>query len=316
MKNFKPFYNVFQKFLIPPRFVHWKTPLLGSLFLWVGAALTSNQEWRLYLSNLSWLLLIVAIGWRTTEEPFVIRGVSLSPWLTAALICLFCYGNFSRDRQPLAVIIWPILSASIAVILKYIESGKVFLEPPPLIRPIFLIFLFCHALISCWLAFQFLIIRWLEDYPSLLAEDFSRSGFVINTRPQSINNSRGLVMIKLTEGYLKNKTSNRPWPEVELWLLNVGNQRISLTEQALKKLPKLPEDSLWELKTTLVQGESRYQLGLTAQWQGPSSNAEGYSLRKSCEVTKIGTKSKLECSPVKASNRKQTKPEHQGGVKI
>ncbi|MGE5656567.1 MAG: DUF5357 family protein [Actinomycetota bacterium] len=301
MKVLKELYKILQKVLIPPKLYHWKVPLLVSLCLWLSALLTQDSEWRNYLANLSWIFLIVAIGWGTTQPPFLINGISLSPWITGALISVFLSGTLTRDHQPFAIISWPLVSACLATLLEFKISRLNFEISFPLVRPTFLIFILIHALLSCWLGYYFMIQTWLENYPSILAEDLNRSGFVISTKPKSINNSRGILLIKLMEAYLINKTNNRPWIAVENWLFDVSNQRLDLATEALKKLPKLPEDSLWELKTLLVQGESHYRVKLIANWQGPSSNHEGYLLTKSCEINKFGTQSQIECSPIKAA---------------
>jgi len=303
MKNPNKIYIIIQKNLLPPQFVHWKTILLISLFLFLMSVVEiNNQELKTILADFSWIFLTIGVGWRTNQPPFLLQGISISPWIIGALISVFLSSKLVADRQSLAVIFWPLISVSLAVIIRFIQSDRKLQNPPPLIRPIFLIIILTHVLISCWLAFHFLVQGWLAAYPSLLAEDFSKSSFVISLKPQSLTNSRGMLMIKLMEAQLNIKTRNQSWEKVEAWLISMSKKEISLRDEIFKKIPPLPENSLWDLQTEIIQGQSHYQIKLLAIWQGPSTRLGGYTLTKSCEVTKMVNHTTVTCQPIKVDH--------------
>lgn len=298
--------KVIKNVLIPPQINHWKTPLLISLLFWITSGLTvEDQELRDFFAIFSWLFLTISLGWRTTQKPFIIQGISLSPWVVATLICLLIAENLSPNLQYLALVIWPVLSICLAVMIHFFITGAKLEPSPPFVRPVFLILILSQVLLSCLLEFHFIIQNWLTQYPSLLAEDFSRSGFVINFAQPSLTRSRGIIIINLMEQQLRAKTNNKPWVLVEEWLINVNNGRVPLGEEAFKKLSKLPENPKWELRTEIVQGQSLYRIQLLAKWQGPSSFTGGYTLSKTCEVTKNITVGELKCNPIK---RLKSKP--------
>ncbi|TAH23465.1 MAG: hypothetical protein EAZ10_12995, partial [Oscillatoriales cyanobacterium] len=56
-----------------------------------------------------------------------------------------------------------------------------------------------------------------------------------------------------------------------------------------------------EVKTSIVQGESRYQLQMQATWLGLVFRPEIYSLTKSCEVIDVGNRATVTCDTTKPS---------------
>ncbi|OCQ96659.1 hypothetical protein BCD67_16255 [Oscillatoriales cyanobacterium USR001] len=303
MKTLTKANTFLQKYLLPPQFFHWKTPLLISLFFFLISALEiKNQGLKHSLGDFSWLFFTIGVGWRTNQPPFLIRGISISPWIIGGLISIFLSGKLAFDRQALAVIFWPIISVCLAVIIKFINSGAKLEPTPPLIRPIFLIIILIHVLISCWLAFHFIIQGWLNEYPSVLANDFSKSSFVISLKPPSLTNSRGMLIIKLMEQQLNIKTRNQSWEKVEAWLIAMSRNQYLMRNEIFHKIPSLRENSKWELKTEIIQGQSRYQLRLLAVWHGLSNKPGGYTLSKFCEVTKMVNRATVVCQPIKMDN--------------
>lgn len=293
----------FRKNLLPPQLIHWKTAILIGIFLLLMSALeTKNQNLKNILIDSSWLLITIGVGWRTNQPPFVIRGISISPWIIGALISIFLSGKLPLNRQSLAIIFWPLISVCLAAIIRFIQSGAKLQNPLPLVRPIFLIIILTHVLISCWLAFHFIIQGWLEEYPSLLAEDFSKSGFVISLKAPTLTNSRGMLMIKLMEQQLNIKTCNQSWEKVEEWLISMSRKEIFMRNEIFKKIPHLRENSHWKLETQIIQGQSRYQIKLLAIWDGPSTKPGGYTMSKSCEVTKMVHRATVTCQPIKMDN--------------
>jgi Family of unknown function (DUF5357) len=304
------------KFLKPPHFFHWKTLLLISFVLWIAAVLTMNVlEWQQAFITWGYLFFLAGISWFFKEKPLIFKGFSLHPWLIALLISLFFFYNLPEGHLTgFAAIVFPLFSVCIASIYEILESGVKWEISIPLIRANFIIFLLLHCLISCWIGFNVLMEQWLKDYPSLFAENFNNSAFIIKIKSSSINDSRGILIIKTLEDYLILKTEKQPWKQVENWLLDIHNKRVNLRKEGLKTLGKLPEDSLWKFSPNMVQGESRYQLQLLVRWYGPSSRPYGYSVTKTCEIFKNrdrakaraeGDRAAIECTPVKAQDETQ-----------
>jgi hypothetical protein len=69
----------------------------------------------------------------------------------------------------------------------------------------------------------------------------------------------------------------------------------------MKKIKTVPEDLRWDVKTSIVQGESRYQLDMQVTWLGLVFNPEIYSFSKSCEVIKVGNAATIDCGAIKRS---------------
>ncbi|MDB9512067.1 DUF5357 family protein [Kamptonema animale CS-326] len=303
MRNLIKANVILQRILLPPQVLHWKTPLLISLFFFLFSALEiKNKALKDTLADCSWLFLTIGIGWRTSQEPFIISGISLSPWITGALISWFLSVNLTPDRQSLAVVFWPLISICLAVIIKFIDSGAKLQPPPPLIRPIFLVIILTNTLLTCFLAFHFIIQDWLQQYPSVLAEDFTKSGFVVNFKPPSLNNSRGMTMLKVMENQLRLKTRKRSWQKVEEWLIAVSRKQVSLRNQMFKNISPLAENSKWDIETYVIQGQSLYKIEFLARWRGPSTKPGGYTLSKDCEVAKVSNRATVNCDPIKIYN--------------
>ncbi|MGL4378434.1 MAG: DUF5357 family protein [Microcoleaceae cyanobacterium] len=294
--------------LKPPHFFHWKTLLIITLGFGIAAVLTINSiEWQQTFITWGYLSFIATLSVFFKEKPLKIKRFSLHPWLLASLISLFFYANFlGENLTEFAMIGFPLFSVCIASIYEMLESGVKWEISIPLIRANFIIFLLVHCLISCWIRFNILMEHWLKDYPSVFAEDFHKKALVIKIKSSSINDSRGIVIIKNVENYLTLKSEKKPWNEVEKWLFNIAQNRLNLRSEAWKTLGKLPEDSLWKFTYNMQQSQSDYRLQLFAQWYGPGSRTYGYYVTKTCHILRNRDRASIECSPVKAKD--ETEP--------
>ena len=99
----------------------------------------------------------------------------------------------------------------------------------------------------------------------------------------------------------KEEARTKPWPQVEQMLIDIDNERFFLRNEALKRIGVVPEDSSWDVKTSIVQGQSRYQLEMQATWLGLVFRPEIYSFTKSCEVIDIGNRATVDCGAIKRS---------------
>ncbi|TAE97565.1 MAG: hypothetical protein EAZ79_10480 [Oscillatoriales cyanobacterium] len=271
----------FQKVIIPPKVVHWKTPLLLGIFLaLLSVAAVTDLPTRTLLFDMSWLFFTLSMGLLTSQQPFVIKEVSLSPWLTSSLIGLWLLVRLPSDQKEIAWISGPMIAVVILAIIQIWNSDSKWERARSLVRPQFLMITLIHVLISCWFAFHFLIQGWIEQYPSILSQD---------------------LILNAMDRYLQNEARTKPWAQVEQMLIDIDNERFFLKNQALKTIRVVPEDASWEVKTSIVQGESRYQLQMQATWLGLVFRPEIYSFTKSCEVIDTGNRATVTCDAIKRS---------------
>ncbi|MEG4145062.1 DUF5357 family protein [Microcoleus sp. K1-B6] len=297
-----------QKAMIPPKVVHWKTPLLLSIFLaLLTVAAVTDWRTRTLLFDMSWLLFTLSMGLLTSQQPFVIKGVSLSPWVTSILIGLWLLIRLPSDRKEIAWISGPLIAVVVLATIEIWNSESKREGIRSLVRPQFLMITLVHLLFSCWFAFHFLIQGWIQQYPSVLSQDLRQSDYVVTFQRPTINRSRGVVILNAMEGYLRNEARTKPWAQVEQMLIDIDNERFFLRNQALKTTGVVAEDARWDVKTSIVQGESRYQLEMQATWLGLVFRPEIYSFTKSCEVFEIANRATVTCDAIKRSQPGQKK---------
>ena len=316
MKEIVEFLTRLRKSLTPPRLVSWQTLILISV-LCCGMAFaykivfleTAYQSANAddILAGLSWVFLILAVDWWAREKSWYIGGFHLGSWLTGALICLFVLAvlseNSGRELPYLLLIIWPVISAMIALLHK--------LHKPAFdlsVAQVFILIL-TSLLISCWLEFYFLLQNWLQEYPSLRADNFERSAFVIKVDFSGRETARGVKMLNSIEEFLKNQVKDKSWPEVTEWLLEIDRQLKpwpakgqpwpkvrqwlmdnelgeAFDDKIMANLGNLEEDNWWYLKIKIEPDDWQYELKLQAIWRGPSSTAEEYDMTKICNISK------------------------------
>ena len=215
--------------------------MLLSLFSVVMAAFMSPAVQGI-VSSCGWFFLIVAIWWFVHEKNVqsalsfdgVFTKIFLGPWIVASLIVLAVFGSWSGFANllrvaPSAFICVAPLAALIALAPKFIKSSKEktpeFTIPATKDRQGMVLFVLSHLLIACWFQFYFLLQGWLNLYPSLLAEDFGRSSFVVRVQP-NIQVSRGREVLNAAESDLRDRLNNQNWSAIERWLFEskVSNQ--------------------------------------------------------------------------------------------
>lgn len=164
VKNVTSFVNTVR----PPRLYHWKTVVITGLVAWlISSLLTDNMERSNAIANLSWILLTAGVSWRTNQPPFVINGVSLSPWITGTLITVLVYQETAEQLPTFAITIWPIICACFVFFIQLIEAKFELRPTPPMIGGPFLLLILSHLVLSCWIGFYFLVDNWIEEYPDL-----------------------------------------------------------------------------------------------------------------------------------------------------
>jgi hypothetical protein len=297
-----------QKAMLPPKVVHWKTPLLLSIFLaLLSVAAFTDWPTRRFILDMSWLFFTLSMGLLTSQKPFVIKGVALSPWVTSFLIGLWLLVRLPADRKEIAWISGPIIAVVILAIVQIWQSESKWERARSLLRPQFVMITLIHLLFSCWFGFHFLIQDWLQQYPSVLSEDLRKSDFVVTFQETKVDRSRGVVILKEMEKYLKDQAKRKPWPQIEQMLIDIDNERFFLRNEALKRIKRVAEDDRWDVETTIVQGDARYQLDMQAEWLGLVFRPEAYSFSKSCEVADFGNRATVSCGNIKRSQPGQKK---------
>lgn len=300
--------------ILPPRFWHWRTFLLLTIFLWLLSItiseLDSNKEEEIYfISSLSWLSLTIAIGWLTNQKPFVFGELSFSPWIIGGLICFLLYENLATNIQYIAIVIWPIISICFAGIILVLNSYKAEtkVKISQLSKSNFVILILLSFLVSCWLRVHFMIQVMVTKYPTMAENDLSQSTFVYRLITPSINDYRGTKILNLMEQKLKNDLGSQKLglsvPNMKLRLENIKNE-------ATKEISVVKEDDLWKLQTPIVANQSGYQLELQLFWRGPTAKDESYYLSKSCKISEkvaqrsSGSTRKNEAVPIRVGDIK------------
>jgi hypothetical protein len=256
---------------------------------------------------MSWWFFTLSMGLLTSQQPFVIKGVSLSPWVTSMLIGLWLLVRLPSDKKEIAWISGPIIAVVILAIIEVWNSESKWEKVRSLVRPQFLTIVLIHLLFSCWFGFHFLIQNWLQQYPSVLSQDLRQSDFVVTFQGPTINRSRGVIILNEMEEYLKSEARTKPWPQIEQMLIDIDNERFFLRNEALTRIKRVAEDDSWDVKTAIVQGDSRYQLDMQADWLGLVFRPERYSFSKSCDITNLGNRATVSCDSIERSKPGQKK---------
>lgn len=283
-----------QRFLLLINFIKssselgWKLIVLIGIVFWIIAFsvgfLSEELRWN-SLSILSYVLIVCSFGLFTLKNPLIIEGLSLSTWILVGLICLFV-ASLWRDIATFIWMILPPLSAIIAAWPEFIGAGKKLENLRNEQRFKLLIWLLLHLIISCWINFNLIIQDWVQQYPSLLADNLSQSDFLVKIQPFSLPVTEGEKALNTMERQLNSQINGKPWSVAETWLNNPSQQEKLLAE-AKKQISKVPEKKFWNFRTEVNPQKTGYNFLMIAEWHGPSYNPQGYLLKKVCQVNSI-----------------------------
>lgn len=296
-----------QAFFTPQKIYSWQTAIILCLFAWLLALITT-QPIRFILIQSGWIFLIIGVGWMTTENPIKAWELSLSPWITGLLVCVFLFVTDWQSGVPrIAFILWPVTSALIAAFPSTFSPETGFHLPPIPVRPRLLILFLSNLLLLCWILFYFQVQDWLETYPELRQESFRNSGFVVAIGRPDVATSRGIQVANLMAEEVILQTNGNPRSEVERWLFDLQNNEAAPSQfraQVMKRLTGLGQNrradqDFWQLE--IVIAEPEYQLILGARWMGPSASKGSYIVQQACQITFAGDKptdlARVECAP-------------------
>ena len=289
MKSTLDVFNRIRDSIKPPRAFSPETLFLLGAFSWVMSMMAEGWE-RDIIANFGWIFLILGTAWGTSEKPIKIGNTSIGPWITGALVSLYIFGSWTgwdRGIPPIAIVMWPAISSIIAVIPAFVKKGK-WITPSVEVRQQLIITVGSNLLISCWLQFHFLVQNWLQEYPTLLSDDFGRSTFVVNLEPAS-GPKNGITILEGMEPVVRSELVDQPWPQVERWLSEAPQRVPKLSRQIIQTdIASSREEKLWRVEGRVGKASPGYNLQLLAVWSGPSSTPDGYYLSKSCQVSPVG----------------------------
>jgi Family of unknown function (DUF5357) len=291
----KQFFASFWDFIRPKQHHSWQAALWLALLGCLFTSITASPVHEI-LARLSWVSFIVAVGWLTTlESPIVVWGLSLGPWITGMLVCLFLFSTGGQTTVPReAALSWPLVAAAIAVLPNAfdLETGR-WSPPSKKDRQRLIILVMSNLLLVCWILFYYRIQDWLVVYPGLQGERFEDSSFVLQRALSDRNFDRGYAVVDTMESQLRRNTTSRPRKDAELWLYNIQKDPQSFRDSVLKELgqteaakvggSRAKDEAYWGLEATI--GEPSYQVTLGARWQGPSHSRVGYIVQKACQVS-------------------------------
>lgn len=296
----KDAFGQLRNLVVPSHYFSWQTILLLSIFSWAMAALAElTQAAALtvnFIGTCSWIFLTVAIWWALYENPIVIGGVSISPWITAAVLCLFVFRPWTDARLALALSAWPLV-ATLLVAIPYFLSWELDLRlPGPGIRQDLAVVLLLNLLLSCWIMFHFRVQSWFDRYPSLLSENLDRSAFIYELPRDTDRVSQGEALLENAASNLGEELNNTPWPRVERALLNVDALIDNIAEGITLGTPS--EVVFWSLDAPSPRSKGPgYQLQLRANWLGPTAEQNGYYFAKECSILPKTPQARAEGEP-------------------
>ncbi len=318
MKLLLSIYDWLQKNVRPPSAFSWQTVILLSVFSYYMAVLATGFVENL-LVNFGWIFLIWGVFWGTTSANQLRIGYSekerkdgfpLSPWITGALVSIYIFGGDTGEVRREALIYWPVISAAIAALPDFWGEGFSFKKPPLQKRQNLIVLFGTQILLSCWFQFYFVIQDWVVQYPSLLADDFHKSAFVVKRAAATPVTPRGALLLDSMEPKLRDQLNARPWSEVERLLLPEQRQKLlnTLAKQTKQQMSSLEEDSLWQVTSDVSTSGSGYNLELRANWKGPRSGLQEKSMTKPCQITQAYPPTTGETKPINTQQESPSRP--------
>ncbi|MEA5618953.1 septal junction protein FraD [Cronbergia sp. UHCC 0137] len=299
---FKFFQDIFlgiQKLLTPPKAYSWQTFIYLSVFSW-GVSYLATGYIKDLIAFCGWLFLVAGTAWYTTDDPLRVPGtfMPVGAVVTGFLVSMFAFGHQVNGVTPRTIVIWPTLAAIITALPEFFEGkGSVAKATMPKleVRQKTIILIAWSMLISCWIQFYFVLDKWSKEYPTLLTDDFKRSAFVIRVDEKPKNSKNGENILNKLQPLVEQQIVNRPWSQVERWLIDSNRQLGNLGNNIItKNLDKFEEQKLWKVEPRIVNVKSGYRLDILSIWMGPSSNSQGYYLKKSCLIEPVASRTNPE----------------------
>jgi len=200
------------------------------------------------LFTMAWVFLTVAIGWVLAAQKLVIPilGIKLKPaiWATSALTSGFLFEVWEPNSRPLVFISWPIIFAIYAVLPKIFSfsSGQFVLPSPPVRQQLVITTLIC-LVVSCLFRSNFLLQRWIDDFPALQVVRLETNGIM-----QPVREPRPILDI--VDKTLQDELGVLSIPEVRRWMVRNRETVPVLNAVFRENLNAARESTQWELEMT------------------------------------------------------------------
>lgn len=282
----------------------WQSALLLSLLAWCVYLLVQDYDLKRLVEFFGWLFLIIGTDWALIEQegkakkagtefkvPLLGLKIRYSPWVTGALVTLALLSfRFIITDARSAFVGWPLISAALAALPRFLKPGPKFkrlneLDPP--VRQDLVILSLIAILLSCWFEFAFQVQDLLQQYPSIRADNLSRSAFVVQFNRSAVAPS-GVEMLEAAEDIVRRQLSQQPWSETQRWLQNINAAVPQLDAQIKAAVfgdpPRFRESQAWAFNAQYRNGIPDNVLQLQAIWNGPSSQTGGYQLQQNCLI--------------------------------
>lgn len=278
-----------QKILMPPKAFSWQTFIYLSVFSW-GSSYFATGPIKAIIAFMGWAFLIAGTSWYTTDDPVRVPGtfMPVGALITGFLVSVFAFGDQESVVTPRTIVLWPTLAAIITGIPEFFTGAGALAKttiPKLEVRQKIIILLAWSMLISCWIQFYFVIDKWFKEYPSLSADNFQNSSFVVRIEPKSDKPQNGNMILNKIQPEIEAQIANRTWSEVERWLLEANQQVGNISKNLIdENLDEYEEKALWRIEPRISNIPSGYKLDILSIWQGPSKNPRGFFLQKSCRI--------------------------------
>jgi hypothetical protein len=280
-------------FLLPDRYFAWQTVIYMSLFSWlaslVAQVLEASDFTVMLLATFGWIYLALGTGWALDDANFRPFGIPIAPWVSGAILCVFLFATWTDSWIRPALATWPLISFLVVAVPHLLGWDFQPKPVPPAVRQKLILLFFLSLLFSSWFQFYFRIQSWLEDYPSLAADNLNHSSFVYRLPGQPTPVAAGVAQLSTAESILQSELGNRPWSSTERWLFNVDGRQQMIQQEVDRTLFQASREApLWriDLQRPISSGED-YILNLLAVWEGPSADQYGYYLEKSCLIKRV-----------------------------
>jgi Family of unknown function (DUF5357) len=291
------------------------TALLLGIFSWLVYLLIREPAAKELVAGTGWFFIIVGTDWvlfkKTAPIPLLGLNITYGPWISGALLSIALYSNrFLIQDIPTALVLWPLLSGTIAAVPYVLKTGpkiKRFDDYILFERQYLVLLALISILLSCWIQFHFLLNNLIQQYPSLLADtSLYRSAFIVRVNPPPV--SKGVEILETAEAMIRDELRRgelrgRSWADGQRLLLNVQtdtspirprSQAPVIAGKVFSNTPAVEEAPLWLYNAQFFPSNIDNAPGarspwygtlvLQAIWRGPSSQPNGYTLEKSCRV--------------------------------
>ncbi len=239
----------------------WQTLIWISAYSWFVSMMPQEPVIQSFIASVGWLFLIPGVHWFVHEEKLKVfsnlevnvkKGLTFNnfffgPWITGALVCIFLFGGLVDSPSSVGLICWPPISAVIALAPKFIKASpagpKYTLPEKPSDRQDVAIVMLSNLILSCWFQLYFSTQNWIQNYPSMLSSDLSRSSFLVKLNAKDRPSSRGVMILNEAGDIVTNELTGQSWSMVERWLLDVDQQMKLIQSTVVDQLPAAEENA-------------------------------------------------------------------------